>query len=246
MGKQTGARRFVTRLVDRRPILALVLLVGLLGLWVPALDRQAWVAIDRSRARVRRRQPRNLQGAHSLAGHRCPRMKADIRRPEGQAWSCGQAAARGLQSGPRQSGTDVRTPWRGQVRPRPRGLSAPNGSGVNASIVRQGWALASGDAEVARSEQGTPRGPSAASGPEPLCRLVNGDDDTRTNARGEGSFCGAGITAAAGMPRASYRLHSAAELSWLAVPTIDPVCFADHRRRPEIGACDASSPQHCL
>src|SRR4029077_8875652 len=60
-----------------------------------------------------------------------------------------------------------------------------------------------------------PKRPSAASGPEPFCRLVSGDDDTRTNAHGEGSFCGAGITAA-WIARASYRLHSAPELSWLA------------------------------
>ena len=193
-------------------------------LWLPALDRQAWVAIDRSRARARRRQPRNLQGTHSLAGHRCPRMEANMRRPKRAGVVVRTGGGAGTATSYRRSGTDVRTPWRGQVQPRPRGLlrsrrlrrqRLDRTTGLGAGIRRC--------RELPRRSSTRPKRPSAASGPEPLCRLVSGDDDTRTNARGEGSFCGAGITAAAGMPRASYRLHSAAELSWLARSTIDPV-----------------------
>src|SRR3954468_12403741 len=70
-GRSAAVRRF-------RPAGGLARLLCL-----PALDRDAGVAVDRPRAGPGRRQPQNLRRAHSPGGDRCPRMEADMRRPQG-------------------------------------------------------------------------------------------------------------------------------------------------------------------
>jgi endonuclease YncB( thermonuclease family) len=155
MGKQTRrARRLVTRRVDWRPIIAFVLLVGLLGFY----GYQHWTAKPGSpligRARVLDGDSLEISGARiRLQGIDAPEWKQTCVDPKGQAWPCGQAAARELQS---HIGGRELTCARHGVDRYNRILatcSAPDGSDVNAWIVRQGWALASGDAGSYRSEQ---------------------------------------------------------------------------------------------
>src|SRR5258708_1250180 len=80
-----------------------------------------------------------------LKGIDAPEWKQTCTDPKGQAWSCGQAGAQELQS---HIGGRELTCARHGVDRYNRILavcSAPDGSDVNAWIVRQGWALASGD-----------------------------------------------------------------------------------------------------
>src|SRR5260370_5452316 len=94
-----GARRFVTRRVDWRPIIAFVLLVGLLGFYA----YQHWTAKPASpligRARVLDGDSLEMSGARiRLQGIDAPEWKQTCTDTKGQAWSCGQAAAQELQS----------------------------------------------------------------------------------------------------------------------------------------------------
>jgi len=149
-----GARRLVTRRVDWRPIIAFVWLVGLLGFY----GYQHWTAKPGSpligRARVLDGDSLEISGARiRLQGIDAPEWKQTCVDPKGQAWPCGQAAAREVQS---HIGGRELTCARHGVDRYNRILatcSAPDGSDVNAWIVRQGWALASGDAGSYRSEQ---------------------------------------------------------------------------------------------
>ena len=137
----------MTRRVDWRPIIAFVLLVGLLGFY----GYQHWTAKPGSpligRARVLDGDSLEISGARiRLQGIDAPEWKQTCVDPKGQAWPCGQAAARELQS---HIGGRELTCARHGVDRYNRILatcSAPDGSDVNAWIVRQGWALASGDA----------------------------------------------------------------------------------------------------
>ena len=131
-----GARRFVTRRVDWRPIIAFVLLVGLLGFYA----YQHWTAKPGSplvgRARVLDGDSLEISGARiRLQGIDAPEWKQTCTDPKGQAWSCGQAAAQELQS---HIGGRELTCARHGVDRYNRILavcSAPDGSDVNAWIT---------------------------------------------------------------------------------------------------------------
>ena len=122
-------------------------------LCLPALERHARFTVDRPRAGPGRRQPRNLRRAHSLGGDRCPERRQTCVDPKGQTGSCGQTAAQELRN---YIGGRELTCARHGVDRYNRILATctvPDGSDVNAWIIRQGWAVASGDAGHYRSEQ---------------------------------------------------------------------------------------------
>ena len=122
-------------------------------LCLPALDRRARVTADRPGAGPGRRQPRNLRRTHSFGGIDAPEWKQTCVDPKGQTWSCGQTAAQELRS---YIGGRELTCARHGVDRYNRILatcSVPDGSDLNAWVIRQGWAVASGDAGHYRSEQ---------------------------------------------------------------------------------------------
>ena len=149
-----GARRVVTRRADRRPFVAFVLLAGLLGFYA----YQHWTATPASpligRARVLDGDSLEISGARiRLEGIDAPELRQTCIDPKGQMWSCGQTAAQELRS---YVGGRELTCARHGVDRYNRILatcSVPDGSDVNAWVIRQGWAVASGDAGHYRSEQ---------------------------------------------------------------------------------------------
>ncbi len=149
-----GARRVVTRRADRRPFVAFVLLAGLLGFYA----YQHWTATPASpligRARVLDGDSLEISGARiRLEGIHAPEWRQTCVDPKGQTWSCGQTAAQELRS---HIGGRELTCARHGVDRYNRILatcSVPDGSDLNAWIIKQGWAIASGDAGHYRSEQ---------------------------------------------------------------------------------------------
>ena len=149
-----GARRVVTRRADRRPFVAFALLAGLLGFYA----YQHWTATPASpligRARVLDGDSLEISGARiRLEGIDAPEWRQTCVDPKGQMWSCGQTAAQELRS---YVGGRELTCARHGVDRYNRILatcSVPDGSDLNAWIIRQGWAVASGDAGHYRSEQ---------------------------------------------------------------------------------------------
>ena len=147
-------RRVVTRRADRRPFVAFVLLAGLLGFYA----YQHWTATPASpligRARVLDGDSLEISGARiRLEGIDAPELRQTCIDPKGQMWSCGQTAAQELRS---YVGGRELTCARHGVDRYNRILatcSVPDGSDVNAWVIRQGWAVASGDAGHYRSEQ---------------------------------------------------------------------------------------------
>jgi endonuclease YncB( thermonuclease family) len=149
-----GARQVVTRRVDPRPFVAFALLTGLLGFYA----YQHWTATPASpligRARVLDGDSLEISGARiRLEGIDAPEWRQTCVDPKGQTWSCGQTAAQELRS---YIGGRELTCARHGVDRYNRILatcSMPDGSDLNAWIIRQGWAVASGDAGHYRSEQ---------------------------------------------------------------------------------------------
>lgn len=149
-----GARRVVTRRVDWRPLIAFVLLAGLLGFYA----YQHWTTKPGSpligRARVLDGDSLEISGARiRLQGIDAPESIQTCVDSKGQTWSCGKAAAQELRS--HIGGRELTCVPHG-VDSYNRILavcSAPDGADINAWIVRQGWALASSDTGSYRSEQ---------------------------------------------------------------------------------------------
>jgi endonuclease YncB( thermonuclease family) len=119
---------------------------------------QHWTAAPASpligRARVLDGDSLEISGARiRLEGIDAPEWRQTCVDPKGQMWSCGQTAAQELRS---YIGGRELTCARHGVDRYNRILatcSVPDGSDVNAWIIRQGWAVASGDAGHYRSEQ---------------------------------------------------------------------------------------------
>ena len=149
-----GVRRVVSRRVDPRPFVAFALLAGLLGFYA----YQHWTATPASpligRARVLDGDSLEISGARiRLEGIDALEWKQTCVDPKGQTWSCGQTAAQELRS---YIGGWELTCARHGVDRYNRILatcSVPDGSDLNAWVIRQGWAVASGDAGHYRSEQ---------------------------------------------------------------------------------------------
>jgi Staphylococcal nuclease homologue len=192
---KAGARRSVTREVDWRPLMAFVLLVGLLGFYA----YQHWTTRPGSpligRARVIDGDSIEISGVRiRLEGIDAPEWSQTCVDPKGQTWLCGQSAAQQLRS--YIDGRELTCARHGVDRYN-RILavcSVPDGADVNAWIVRQGWALASAMSEITAPSSTRPKRPSAASGLEDSCRRASGDVDTRINAGDEGWSCDAGST----------------------------------------------------
>jgi endonuclease YncB( thermonuclease family) len=134
--------------------MALVLLVGLLGFYA----WQHWTTRPGSpligRARVIDGDSIEISGARiRLEGIDAPEWSQTCVDPKGQTWLCGQSAAQQVRS--YIDGRELTCARHGVDRYN-RILavcSAPDGADLNAWIVRQGWALASGDVGNYRSEQ---------------------------------------------------------------------------------------------
>ena len=149
-----GAWRVVTRRADWRPFVAFALLAGLLGFYA----YQHWTAAPASpligRVRVLDGDSLDISGARiRLEGIDAPEWRQTCIDPKGQTWSCGQTAAQELRS---YIGGRELTYARHGVDRYNRILatcSVSDGSDVNAWMIRQGWAVASGDAGHYRSEQ---------------------------------------------------------------------------------------------
>jgi endonuclease YncB( thermonuclease family) len=145
---------------SRRPVfllvIALVFLAGFYALSRPHLERalaerqppvvgQAWI-VDGDSLRIAGRSIR-------LYGIDAPEWDQTCVDPGGQAWRCGRAASRALRE--RIGGQTV------SCRPRAldrygrtiAGCTLADGSDLNAWMVREGWALASGFAGTYAAEQ---------------------------------------------------------------------------------------------
>ncbi len=149
-----GARRYGRRGGDARPLIAVVLLLGLIGFHA----YQSWIFKPPSpligRPRVLDGDSIEIGGARiCLQGIDAPELDQTCIDAAGQIWPCGKAAAHEVR---RHVGTR-------DVRCEPSGFDRYNrilatcfergGSDVNAWIVRQGWALAYGGARNYRLEQ---------------------------------------------------------------------------------------------
>jgi endonuclease YncB( thermonuclease family) len=158
-----GARRFVTRRSDWRPLVAFVLLAGLLGFYA----YQHWTATPASpligRARVLDGDSLEISGVRiRLQGIDAPEWKQTCVDPKGQTWSCGQTATQELRS---YIGGRELTCARHGVDRYNRILatcSVPDGSDVNAWTIKQGW-------------------PGVASGLEHSCCRGSGDGTIRND-----------------------------------------------------------------
>jgi endonuclease YncB( thermonuclease family) len=154
VANRPGARRGVTRRVDGRPFIAVVLLAGLLGFYA----YQHWTAKPEApligRARVVDGDSIEISGARiRLQGIDAPERSQTCVDAKGQTWSCGQAAAQELRS--YISNRIVTCAPKGRDR-YDRVLavcSVPDGSDVNAWIVRHGWAVTSSGVQNYRAEQ---------------------------------------------------------------------------------------------
>jgi endonuclease YncB( thermonuclease family) len=150
-----GARRYGTRRGDTGPLVALVLLVGgSIGFYA----YQSWTSKPTSpligRARVLDGDSIEISGARiRLQGIDAPESDQTCVDAGGRTWPCGKAAAQELR---RYIGARQLTCEASGFDRYHRILATcfvPDGSDVNAWIVRQGWALAYGDGRNYRSEQ---------------------------------------------------------------------------------------------
>ena len=177
-----GARRVVTRRADPRPFVAFALLAGLLGFYA----YQHWTATPASpligRARVLDGDSLEISGARiRLEGIDAPELKQTCVDPKGQMWSCGQTAAQELRS---YVGGRELTCARHGVDRYNRILatcSVPDGSDLNAWIIKQGWAVVIRRCRPFRWSSTQPKRPNAASGPEHSCCRGSGDDSIRND-----------------------------------------------------------------
>ena len=150
-----SARRYRTRRGHTGLLVALVFLVGLIGFYAyrPSTSKPPPSPLI-GRARVLDGDSIEISGARiRLLGIDAPESEQTCADARGQTWPCGKAAAQELR---RYIGAR-------ELRCEPNGLDryhrilaicfAPDGSDVNAWMVRQGWALAYGDGSNYRSGQ---------------------------------------------------------------------------------------------
>jgi len=147
-------RTRAARPVDTRAVVIAVILLGSLGYYAYqywsaaplAPLNGAAVVVDGDSLEIGKTRIR-------LEGIDAPELEQTCADPKGQTWPCGRSASRA-----------VRTHLQGHdVRCEPKGLDQfkrvlavcflSDGSDLNAWIVRQGWALAYGYAQVYRPEQ---------------------------------------------------------------------------------------------
>lgn len=149
-----GARRYGRRRGDSRPLVAVVLLLALLGVYACRQWATAPTSPVIGSARVLDGDSLDISGAHiRLEAIDAPESDQTCVDAKGQTWSCGKAAAQELRR--HVAGRELTCAVSGLDRYQ-RMLafcSAPDGSDVNAWMVRQGWALAFGDGWRYRSEQ---------------------------------------------------------------------------------------------
>ena len=152
-GRQYAGRRGTAR-ANIRLLIGIMLLASLLGFyaykrWIAepqaAIVGSAWVidgdSIEISGTRIR------------LEGIDAPEANQTCTNSKGATWPCGSTATRELRAYIR--GRDVTCYPRGSDQHK-RALavcSLPDGSDINAWMVRQGWALASGFAKTYGSEE---------------------------------------------------------------------------------------------
>jgi endonuclease YncB( thermonuclease family) len=154
MGRQTKREKARARPLDFQLLLGLILVAALAGFYAynhwnappqPAIVGKAWVidgdTIDVSGTRIR------LQGIDA------PESDQSCTDSKGAAWPCGREATRELMAHIR--GRELTCDRRGLDRFQ-RVLAVcvlPDGADVNAWMVQQGWALASGFVKIYRSEE---------------------------------------------------------------------------------------------
>jgi endonuclease YncB( thermonuclease family) len=145
---------------SRRPVfllvLALVFLAGFYALTRPRLERalterqpplvgQAWI-VDGDSLRLAGRSIR-------LDGIDAPEWDQSCLDAGGQAWRCGRAASRALRERVRGQTVSCRPRALDRYGRAIAGCTLADGSDVNAWMVREGWALASGFAGTYAAEQ---------------------------------------------------------------------------------------------
>jgi endonuclease YncB( thermonuclease family) len=152
---RSGARRYRTGRSQSGLLVALVFLVGLIGFYAYRSSTSKPPPSPLiGRARVLDGDSIEISGARiRLQGIDAPESDQTCADARGQTWPCGKAAAQELR---RHIGAR-------ELRCEPRGLDryhrilaicfVPDGSDVNAWMVRQGWALAYGDGSNYRSAQ---------------------------------------------------------------------------------------------
>lgn len=146
-----GARRYGRRRGDSRPLVAVVLLLGLIGFYA----YRSWTSKPPSlligHARVLDGDSIEISGAHiRLQGIDAPESDQACTDGRGQTWPCGKAAAQELR---RHIAARELTCEPAGVDRYSRVLATcfgPDRSDVNAWMVRQGWAVSYGGY---RSEQ---------------------------------------------------------------------------------------------
>jgi endonuclease YncB( thermonuclease family) len=149
-----GARRYGRRRGDTRALIAVVLLLGLIGFYAYRSWTSKPLGPVVGQARVLDGDSIEISGARiRLQGIDAPEWEQTCADAGGQAWPCGKAAAQELR---RHIGArDVTCHPSGFDR-YDRMLATcfgPDGSDVNAWLVRRGWALAYGGSRNYRSEQ---------------------------------------------------------------------------------------------
>jgi endonuclease YncB( thermonuclease family) len=149
-----GARRYGRRRGDTRALIAVVLLLGLIGFHA----YRSWTSKPPApligQARVLDGDSIEISGARiRLQGIDAPEWEQTCVDAAGQAWPCGKTAAQELR---RHIGARDLTCEPSGFDRYNRILAAcfgPDGSDVNAWLVRRGWALAYGGGRNYRSEQ---------------------------------------------------------------------------------------------
>jgi endonuclease YncB( thermonuclease family) len=151
---RASVRRGALKRSDRRLVIGLVVIMTVLAAYAyrawktPPLSQLAgvaWVAdadtLEISGARIR------LQGIDA------PELDQTCADAKGEPWSCGRIAARELRA--HVQGREVRCEPQGYDRFERRLATCflPDGSNLNAWMVEQGWALASGWGDLYQSEQ---------------------------------------------------------------------------------------------
>jgi endonuclease YncB( thermonuclease family) len=140
--------------VDSRPLIAFVLMVGLLAFYaykqwsMPALAPHVGAAvvadgdsIEISGARIR------LQGIDA------PELDQTCIDAEGRPWTCGSKAAQELRAHIRDRQLTCKPTGADRYQRALAICALPDGSEINAWMVRQGWAVASGHAGSYQFEQ---------------------------------------------------------------------------------------------
>jgi endonuclease YncB( thermonuclease family) len=148
-----GVRRILG--IDLRLIPALVLMAGLLFYYAHYRhSERVPLAPVNGYARVVDGDSIEIAGVRiRLDGVDAPELDQSCTDANGRAWSCGMTAADALRRHLRGRELRCEPSGRDQFRRTIAVCAFPDGSDVNAWLVRQGWALASGRSGDYRSEQ---------------------------------------------------------------------------------------------